>query len=193
MKIALALSVALNLLVAGVLAGAALRGGPPRELGFGPFAAALTEDDRAALKREFRARMPDLREMRRGQRAAMAGVLAALRADPFDPAALAAAMDGAAARMGDRLQIGQDLLIGHLSAMPPPTAPPLPTACRPPPPAPAAATDRMRSRERRRAQPRITRFVAGGGAAAGGVCAAGAATRRVRHECAPYPRFENTR
>ncbi len=119
LKIALALSVALNLLVAGVLAGAALRGGPDRELGFGPFAAALTEDDRAALKREFRARMPDLREMRRGHRQAMAGVLAALRADPFDPAALEVAMDAAAARMGDRLRIGQDLLADHLGAMSP--------------------------------------------------------------------------
>jgi uncharacterized membrane protein len=119
LKLALAVSVALNLLVAGVVAGAFLRGGPLHDLGFGPFAAALTEADHAALKREFRARMPDLREMRRGQRVAMAGVLAALRAEPFDPAALAAAMEAAAARMGDRLRIGQDLLVGHLAAMSP--------------------------------------------------------------------------
>jgi Heavy-metal resistance len=50
MRVALVLSLAVNLLVAGMAVGVALRGGPPetavRDLGFGPFAAALSPADR---------------------------------------------------------------------------------------------------------------------------------------------------
>ncbi len=119
LKIALVVSVALNLLVAGMIGGAFLRGGPDRDLGFGPFAEALTEDDHRALRQEFMARAPDMREMRRSQRAAMRDLLSALRAEPFDPAALEMAMAAAASRMGDRLRIGQEILVRHLAAMSP--------------------------------------------------------------------------
>jgi uncharacterized membrane protein len=118
-KIALVISLALNLLILGVFAGEFLRGGPGRDLGFGPFAAAFTDADRKALRREFRQRMPDLRASRVAQREAMAGVAAALRAEPFDPEELRAAVAATAARLGDRVQIAQELLVGHLSAMSP--------------------------------------------------------------------------
>jgi uncharacterized membrane protein len=120
---ALVLSLGLNLLVAGLLAGAWLRGGPPgerfRDPGFGPFAAALSDDDRRALRRAFVRHMPEMRENRMALRADMQDVLAALRADPFDAAALDAAMDAAMSRLAGRIAVGQDLLAERIAAMDP--------------------------------------------------------------------------
>ena len=58
MKIVLALSLALNLAVAGLALGAFLKDGPrrgmPRDLSFGPFTEAFSADDRRALREAFR-------------------------------------------------------------------------------------------------------------------------------------------
>ncbi len=117
----LVLSLAANLLVAGLVAGAWLRDGPPgaagRDPGFGPFAEALSDDDRRALRRAFLSRMPEMRENRMALRTDMQGVLAALRADPFDAAALDIAMDRALARLGDRITFGQSLLVDRITTM----------------------------------------------------------------------------
>lgn len=124
LRIALAVSVALNLLIVGLLAGAVLRDGGPRarmlnDLEFGPFTEALTEQDRKALRRDFVERMPDMRDMRRQMRADFGGLLAALRAEPFDAGAVRALMAGQSARMAERLQLGQDLLVERIGAMTP--------------------------------------------------------------------------
>lgn len=128
LRLALILSVALNLAVAGVVAGAWLRAGPGerrapdaavRDLGFGPFAGALSEEDRRALRRAYLQRSPDLREVRRQMRADMAGVLAALRAEPFAPDALQSALRDAGARTAERLELGQSLLLERIEAMTP--------------------------------------------------------------------------
>lgn len=122
LRIALAVSLALNLGVAGLLAGAWLRSGPhggPRDLGFGPFAAALTAEDRAALRRAFLDRAPEFRDARAAMRADMAGILAALRADPFDAAGLKAALDQTGTRMAGRLALGQSLVFDRVAAMSP--------------------------------------------------------------------------
>lgn len=117
----LVVSLALNLLVAGLLAGAWLRDGPPggtgRDPGFGPFAEALSDTDRRELRRAFMAHMPEMRENRAAMRTDMQGVLAALRAQPFDAAALETAMDAALSRMADRIGVGQRLLVDRISAM----------------------------------------------------------------------------
>lgn len=122
LKIALAVSVALNLAVVGVVAGAVLRGGPMRDqmvrdIGFGPFAEALTDSDRKALRRAFFDRSPGLRDLRATMRQDMAGVLAALRAQPFDPAALRAALAAQAERLSGQMTLGQDLLAERIDAM----------------------------------------------------------------------------
>jgi uncharacterized membrane protein len=124
LKIALALSLGLNLLIAGVVIGTLIGGAgrPPgevRDLGFGPFAEALSPEDRAALRQAFLAEAPDLRGMRRAMRSDMAGLLAALRADPFDPAALRAALDAQDARAQGRLDLGKRLLADRLIALTP--------------------------------------------------------------------------
>lgn len=123
-RIALAVSVALNLAVAGAVVGALLHGPPMpltavRDLGFGLFASALTEDDRRALREAFIARKPDIREARRAMHEDLAAVAAALRADPFRPEVLRAAMDRGAARTLDLLKVGQSLLFDHVVAMTP--------------------------------------------------------------------------
>ncbi|MBC2837094.1 periplasmic heavy metal sensor [Gemmobacter straminiformis] len=123
-RIALAVSVALNLLIVGLVAGAVLRDGGPRgrmmgELDFGPFTEALTREDRDALRQAFVERMPDMRDMRRQMRTDFAALLAALRAEPFDPAALREVMANQSSRMQERLQIGQSLMLERLEAMSP--------------------------------------------------------------------------
>jgi hypothetical protein len=72
LRIALAVSVALNLAVVGLFAGMALHHGGfgpdrdgVRDLGFGPFTEALSREDRAALRQAFLAKAPDLRQARR--------------------------------------------------------------------------------------------------------------------------------
>lgn len=124
LRIALAVSLALNLAVAGAVVGALLHGPPGtpamvRDLGFGPFAAALTEGDRRALREAFLARRPDLRTARREMREDLAAVVAALRADPFRPEDVRAAMDRGASRTAELLTVGRTLLIDHILAMTP--------------------------------------------------------------------------
>lgn len=126
LRIALAVSVALNLAVAGVVAGAMLRSGPPggpevsvRDIGFGPYSRILAPEDRAELRRAFIRRAPDLRQARDQMRADIARMAVALRAEPFDPAALVAVMDSASARAADLVALGQTLLVERIIAMTP--------------------------------------------------------------------------
>jgi uncharacterized membrane protein len=120
-KALLIVSLALNLLVVGLVAGAWLRDGRPggrdRDPGFGPFGEALSDTDRRELRRAFMARMPEMRENRTALKADMQGVLDALRADPFDAAALSSAMDAALSRMAGRIEVGQELLVDRITAM----------------------------------------------------------------------------
>ena len=107
-KIALALSVALNLAVAGLAVGAWLgdgrHHGMPRDMSFGPFSAALDDTDR---------------EQRAAARAEFETLLATLRADPFDAAALKAALAALEARNAERLDLGRSLIETRLVEMTP--------------------------------------------------------------------------
>lgn len=120
-KIALAVSVALNLAVAGLAAGAWLREGHgrsmPRDMSFGPFTEALSDLDRRELRRAFGDRGPGFREARQQMRVDLAALLASLRADPFDPAATEAALTVVARRTTERLDLGRDLITGRILAM----------------------------------------------------------------------------
>jgi uncharacterized membrane protein len=126
LRIALAVSVALNLGILGMMAGAwfnhdgpAGRGGDFRDLGFGPFTEALSPADRAALRKAFIARMPDLREARRAMRQTQQDLLAALRADPFDRARLETVLAAQSDRSASQLAMGQSLLKDLLVQMTP--------------------------------------------------------------------------
>lgn len=121
LKIALAVSLAFNLCIVGVIAGVMLRDGPPRgggrDFGLGPLSEALSHEDRRALRKDFVARHPDIRDARRQMRAEFDAVVAALRADPFDPAALDGALAAIAARNQSLLDTGRELVAERLKAM----------------------------------------------------------------------------
>lgn len=124
LRIALALSVAVNLAVLGLVAGAFLRDGPGmraamvRDLGFGPYTEALSPDDRKALRRALFEKAPDIRENRRMMREDTAALLTLLRADPFDAGAFHERMEAQHERMEAQLRLGQDLLQEFITAMP---------------------------------------------------------------------------
>ena len=123
-RIALAVSVALNLAVVGVVAGAALKHGGSghemeRDIGFGPFSEALSREDRRALRGQILQRAPELRSVRKDMQADTQSLLAVLRAEPFDAAGLAAVMETQRARMAGRLEVGQAVLRDFLIAMTP--------------------------------------------------------------------------
>ena len=115
-------SLAVNLLVLGMVGGAILKGPPPagvRDLGFGPYAAALDDADRKELRRVFIDRAPGLREMRAKMQGDMAQVVAVLRAEPFDEAALRTALEGQRMVLAEQIRMGQGLLADHLARMTP--------------------------------------------------------------------------
>ena len=121
----LIVSLALNLLVAGLVVGALARhGGPggrprPAELSLGPFARALEPEDRRAVLRSLGDR-PDLRPPGREERAAhFAEVVAALRAEPFDQPRAAAALAEQSERVAAVEQAVQEALLARLAAMTP--------------------------------------------------------------------------
>ncbi|OYU40041.1 MAG: hypothetical protein CFE33_05590 [Pseudorhodobacter sp. PARRP1] len=125
LRIALAVSVALNLAVAGLFAGSVLKdhedGGPRgvREIGFGPFSEALSREDRRALRGALIAKMPELRQARHEARQDAQNLLAVLRATPFDAAQLTAVLEAQRVRMAGRFEVGQSLMRDLLVGMTP--------------------------------------------------------------------------
>ncbi len=122
---ALGISLALNLAVVGMVAGAMLRDGPGmrgamvRDLGFGPFTEALSHEDRRALRQALFERAPEIRQARQQRQEDLQALVAILRAEPFDAAALAAAMAEQEARMVGQLRLGQTVLQERIAAMTP--------------------------------------------------------------------------
>lgn len=98
-RIALILSLALNLLIIGLVVGALLAVGPRsgsdgdprlRALGLGPFALALSREDRTAV--QGRIDRDAFRAERRALGASLVALREALLAEPFDRAAADAAL-----------------------------------------------------------------------------------------------------
>ena len=124
-KVALAISLALNLAVAGMVAGTVLRARGPdgghslavRDLNFGPFTEALTREQRRAMLRGFAAEGNGLRAMRAEMRADFDNVLAVLRGTPFDAAALQSAFDAQNRKLTDRVNTGRKALVDLIIAM----------------------------------------------------------------------------
>jgi len=122
LKIALAVSVALNLAVAGMVAGAWIKGGGPgrgmpHDLSFGPFDEAFSADDRMAMRRALMDHASDFRASTKAAKAEFETLLAALRASPFDPAALQSALAAVEARTAGRLELGRELIENRIAQM----------------------------------------------------------------------------
>ncbi|MCA3442733.1 MAG: periplasmic heavy metal sensor [Rhodobacter sp.] len=125
MKLLLAVSLAVNLGMLGMLGGAALRGagdrGRPdvRDIGFGPFTDALSPQDRQELRRAFLQGGGNPRAMRQMMRTEVGALLQLLRTEPLQEVELRAAFNRLRQRGQERLDLGQRLLADHIIAMSP--------------------------------------------------------------------------
>ncbi len=125
LRVVLGVSVALNLLVAGLVMGSFYKMGGPggrmemsRDLAFGPFTEALEHTDRQALRSYLQDRAPELRSANAQRRRDIAAVQAALRSQPFDPAAFTTAVSQMRGRLEDQLGLGFDGLTAVVLQMP---------------------------------------------------------------------------
>lgn len=127
-RILLILSLGANLLIVGFLVGALLKGGGPRdpggppgfrELGLLPFARALPDEGRRALSDRLRSHDVSLRERRDAMRREFEALLAALRAEPYDAAAVETSLASQLDEVQAALRLGRTLLAEHLAAMTP--------------------------------------------------------------------------
>jgi len=123
LRIALVLSLAVNLGVGGMVAGAVLRRGVPARVecdaGLGPIADAMTRIDRRALREALVARYQELGAGRAALRADYDVLLQSLRAEPFDPAAVDAALAALATRNADRLSGARAILADYITGLAP--------------------------------------------------------------------------
>jgi uncharacterized membrane protein len=122
MRILLVTSLALNLLVAGLAAGWALRhaGGaqPSRpDMAGGPLTRALSDADRREIGQRMRQAWREADGGRADLRDSYDALVADLRAVPFDAARVSARMRQHRERFAMRFEMGQDVLVRHLSRM----------------------------------------------------------------------------
>jgi uncharacterized membrane protein len=158
MRVVLAVSLALNLAVVGLVIGSAARdrwddrhaaGGRPHGEGGSrgdaaavmmPYAAALTQDERRALGREVLGRIRAEGIGLRDLRASVQAVAAAVRAVPFRPEDVAAELDRQRAALGRVQELSHAAILARLEAMTPEER--------------AAFADRLEDGLRRRGGPR---------------------------------------
>jgi uncharacterized membrane protein len=122
MRLLLVASLALNLLVVGLVAGWALRHGgdrhPPRlEMAGGPLTRALSPEDRHEIAREMRETWRAADGGRADLRDNYDALVADLRAVPFDANQVADRMRQHRARFAVRFEMGQEVLVRHLTEM----------------------------------------------------------------------------
>lgn len=123
-RITLVLSLALNLLVAGLVIGALLHGPRDRDrnpalrdLGYGPFVAALPRGDRDEMHQAMTREAEAFRANRDQMRAMFEGFLGALRAQPYDPDALRRIVMDQQTKVAERQELGRELLLDRINAM----------------------------------------------------------------------------
>lgn len=123
MRIALAVSLALNLLVLGAAGGAlTMRGkwhGEERRSthSVGMLGRALDPADRRVIRQGMRAAHEQGELARVNHRAELEGLVADLRAVPFDPQPVAERLAQRRAEMDARYEVGQRLLLERIAAM----------------------------------------------------------------------------
>jgi uncharacterized membrane protein len=119
-KWALVASLGLNLVFVGLIAGALAKGPPPPVVsGIGPYVRALPEASRRELGRSLRDSRPDWAGMRGAWQERRQAMAAALTAEPFDPAAVAALIDADRQLAGELAERGAELLVVEIGRMSP--------------------------------------------------------------------------
>ncbi len=124
LRIVLFASLALNLLVVGLVVGAMVAHGfgkdgrPPRmdQVG-GPMTRALSEEDRRALGREMHRAYRDRRPDRAAIRAEFEQVIAALERTPYDPEIVRASVERQMQAVAEGARLGRELLLERLEEM----------------------------------------------------------------------------
>lgn len=116
------LSLAANVLILGLVAGALIDGPkdkrvPRADRIGGPMTFALTHEDRRKigheLRREYRRDRPSRAELR----AEYQGVLQALRASPFDLSVIEASLTRQRNAASERITVGHEVLLRHIAGM----------------------------------------------------------------------------
>lgn len=121
----LILSLAVNLLLVGLITGAVLRSGPPGwggmlgELNLGPVTEALSKADKAELRRAFLRDHPDFRTQRRDAQQDVAAILDVLRAPVLDRPALEAIFLRQSERSAKRMDRARTAVLDVIAAMSP--------------------------------------------------------------------------
>jgi len=125
LRVALAVSLTVNLLVLGVLVGGAIgiaRHAPRpaiADITLGTFTEALSPEDREALRRAAEAESLGLRDMHRASRDDYLALIAAVRAEPWDEAAARRVIAAYGQRSQERLESGERLMLQRLAEMGP--------------------------------------------------------------------------
>lgn len=127
LRLVLILSLAVNLLIVGLIAGAALRNdgrierradlGPAVDAGLGPFGHAMTREQREGFRRDFTAHSGDLRRNRDEVRAQVVQFLTTLRSTPFDASLMRSQLVGTQDKLFQRQRIGVETLLQQIEAM----------------------------------------------------------------------------
>jgi uncharacterized membrane protein len=133
MRLVLIASLAVNLAVVGVVAGAALRGGDhkgqsgemraramqSRDVGFGPYVAAFEGPQRRTLGRAFVSKAGRQDKAQNTVQAQFEDILALLKTDTFDADAFEAAMRAQLSSLAEMQSIGVDVIVNQVAKMTP--------------------------------------------------------------------------
>lgn len=126
-RILLVVSLSLNVLIVMAVVGAHFapderRGPPPRvkDLGGSLLFDALPDAEKSAFRAELRDQIKSgKRPNRQALRSLNDALLAALRAEPFDPVAVASVMEAIESARRQQLLIGQEAFVAYLAKMTP--------------------------------------------------------------------------
>ncbi len=126
LRVLLVLSLALNLLIIGTVAGAMFTWSNWKshhsarlDATAGPLTRALSREDRRAIGKEMRAAHRAGKFTQRDHRAELEGLIADLKAEPFDPAPVSERLSRHRAAFEERLELGMGLLLNRLEQMQP--------------------------------------------------------------------------
>lgn len=124
LRVVFVISLALNLLIIGVVVGSVAKWGGPHHFSGaradhmgGPLTRALSDRDRHRIGREMRRAFARNPEWRDEKRAVFEALLADLAADPFDREKIAGHFARQKELTGARIELGQALLLDRLQEM----------------------------------------------------------------------------
>lgn len=126
LRVVLVISLSLNILVVGLIGGAVLRGGPPAHLaseriisalGLRAYYRTLDSDSQDRLRDEIKAGKSQIKVNRTLFRAHLEALSKALKADPFEPDAVAQVLADQSGVVTGNIATGHELLMAQILEM----------------------------------------------------------------------------